>query len=594
MSTAKKGPAAASGLGIPVQLPDVVVLASDLVQAPVIEASATALPIGRVGQKLLSAHDNVFLAVGWYGISCLYATTLNTPLLKQSLGAAVAYLPWLSGRLEGHKDGSVSVVQNNAGVRFISASTSMSLAQLRAALAPQGGCGAPFLDNPIKALFPPNYPLSEQLKAPGPLAMGAVIHLSGGGSLLMTCLHHGMGDFNCLQALAAHWSTAYNTALTMLSPPGKDKVKGGDGSSAGLLGITPAAIAAAMPAALPGAARELQGCVVDGAVLESYAPRPGDAESAVPLEELEQHALMPRVYAWFLPRLIGRMVYHTVIRGGGMQIRRVRVPAERLAALKSQAMAELAAATKKVAAGAAADAALLPLVQGAGVEWVSSNDALLARLLQVLAALPVRAGLAQALSISVDCRPHLNPPLPRNHLGNLAKEVAYFDLDPAHTSLGMLAAAIRAKILQYPARNYAHNMAHCMALHAAGHPPGSLYYDMLMTHDRSRCCLGPEGVVMTTNWEADYEGVWKFGGELPVEAIGAYGFEGSPNTIILMPSPPPSASVSVSSSGPGGAAASEGAGAAGVGQSRAHGTDMIMVLHTKAWQQLDAAGGLRL
>lgn len=93
----------------PWALQGVEILASELVPAapappmtPSKSPSKKAQPplLQPVGPKrLLSAHDNVFLCVGWFACAAVYEQNLHTCLLREALAVATSPMPFLAGRL---------------------------------------------------------------------------------------------------------------------------------------------------------------------------------------------------------------------------------------------------------------------------------------------------------------------------------------------------------------------------------------------------------------------------------------------------------------------------------------------------------------
>lgn len=74
-------------------LKDFVTLSEDCVP------SATCNLTGSLSQDFLSQHDLNLLGVGYFGCMCVYKESINALLLKESLGAALSFMPWLAGRL---------------------------------------------------------------------------------------------------------------------------------------------------------------------------------------------------------------------------------------------------------------------------------------------------------------------------------------------------------------------------------------------------------------------------------------------------------------------------------------------------------------
>ncbi|GIL86619.1 hypothetical protein Vretimale_11498 [Volvox reticuliferus] len=105
------------------------------------------------------------------------------------------------------------VACTNTGARLLVATTSATLAQLTALLCPGPRMGSdPDAVDPIAKYVLPRSAdaiVAQQL----PLSTVMLVHLSGGGSLLVLTAYHGLVDFEGLQTFVARISAAYNAAL---------------------------------------------------------------------------------------------------------------------------------------------------------------------------------------------------------------------------------------------------------------------------------------------------------------------------------------------------------------------------------------------
>jgi hypothetical protein len=216
-----------------------------------------------------------------------------------------------------------------------------------------------------------------------------VTHLAGGGSCLAVAAPHLLGDLDTCKTVLTAWAAAY---------------------SAG------AAAAARPPVLSP----------LGDRLLAAYAAPTLPPGWESPIFERR---------AWtFLPKVLGGALWH-IGGAGGVDSVSYHVPAARLAELKAQA-----------SAGAGAGA-------GARDTWVSTNDALVARLWQVLGSLPPKRRSRARFYLSVNLRRRLAPPLPGDALGNCAWSVPLGDGTEdvgggggGPSELAALAAAVRASI----------------------------------------------------------------------------------------------------------------------------------------------------
>ncbi|PNH11766.1 hypothetical protein TSOC_001365 [Tetrabaena socialis] len=548
------------------------VLADELVPAA---GSSPDHPDGR----FLTDWDRCMATVGQFGGGVLFERTLDTPLLKAALAQALASMPFLVGRLGFLEDGRLDIRCTNAGARFVAASTSSTLQQLRQALA-----AAPYaraLANPWSAYWPPRG-IDAVVQQQWPLVAGFVLHLSGGGTALWLAAHHCVADFESLQTLAAHWSAAYNAALQARQ------------ASAAL---APSAVPAPAPAAVPApegsGPAAAAGSGASGAEVVSYAaflpegrraPAMGAAEVEAlatqgpppppglpPRREMaEATALSGLTLLWWapagslgLPQPQRYVMLHMVWRGGGVEARTAHVSAQRLAQLKAQASAELAQAP---GGGCGVDGGSGPgdasgsraERSSSAVEWVSTNDALVGRLLQVLHALPLRRATPVSCFVSADMRRRLAPPLPASRVGNLVYSVRLEGLRPGGMRLAELAAAVRHSLTHHVVPQFRGCLARARGVIARVAPRGVLF-SFCLEPAKEENIFAPEGPINLTRWDVDF-GLWQFGGAAPLAFLPLA--ELGPCIVTLYPAAP------------------------GKG-----GLEVLLSMHRAAWRQLDAMCG---
>ncbi|PSC70669.1 trichothecene 3-O-acetyltransferase [Micractinium conductrix] len=203
-----------------------------------------------------------------------------------------------------------------------------------------------------------------------------------------------------------------------------------------------------------------------------------------------------------------------------LQALTLHVSAARLAALKEQAMAELAAA------GSTADAAGDGQQGTCAGAWVSSNDALMAWLWKALAALPCRRGAVTPFNLALDMRsrmqlPTAHPTLPRWVYGNLATSAFCPELDAAALPLGQVALALRQTVVS-DAGKFAGDVAYATQ-HAASGGSCSALAILPVLRILEAASAGQVPVLMASQWALDHARDVDFGGQLPLAAAASFG-----------------------------------------------------------------------
>ncbi|KAG2446198.1 hypothetical protein HXX76_000791 [Chlamydomonas incerta] len=350
------------------------------------------------------------------------------------------------------------------------------------------------------------------------------------------------------------------------------------------------------------------------------------------------HAPGPRQLAAALQRV----VHEVAVRGGGKERRLFHVPAARLAELKAQATAELAQERGRAVAaacgGSGAKASSGQQQQQRGrrlsrqqagqerqqlqllrdVRYVSTKDAFVARLLQMLHSVPLRRGTPLVLLQTADmrsrvvadgvpvadaagaapapveagggggggaaARPRQLQPLPVAQLGNVLNTARVDGLRASEQSLGWAAGLLRHSLTRYAPAQYRRKLHEELQLVGA-HGGRGLMYEFVLERRRQYNMTAVEGPVLVSCWEVKY-GLWRFGSQLPL-AFRSLGDSG-PNTAVVVPGPPDAttaggAAADGDSSGNGaGAGGCEAAGAGGGG------LNVALTLHRAVWAQLDA------
>ncbi|KAG2484277.1 hypothetical protein HYH03_016921 [Edaphochlamys debaryana] len=588
MPTASKGP-------LPFAWRDVQLLASELVRpaSNTNDAGAAGSTRGAAAQpqqqpRLLSCWDNAMAYAGQFGGGVVFGETLNTPRLKEALALALDTMPFFAGRLTFLQDGRLDLALNGAGARFVAASTATTLPELQEALRtrpyPRYPCGP----GPWAPMWPP-HDVAALVRDQWPMAAGYVLHLSGGGSALWVAANHVMADFESLQTLAAHWSAAYNhlCRLTANGQPSQSstvkKAPGGGHGPAGTQAPRPVYEELVEPARrgpVPIGADALEGMAA-GEEEQAAAAAAGTPVRRPEVAEAK----------WWSGLALGAYVwYHLFRRGGGVEVRSAAIPAARLAQLKAAATADLAApapgtavragaaprpaaAPAAAAAAASGSAAAGPAAGAAPVAWVSTNDALLGRLMQVLHSLPTRRGTPLAAFFAADMRRRLRPALPPALLGNVFYSARAEGLRPGEQGLGQVAASVRQALGHLEPQFRAALTRTAAALARVG--PCRLVFAFCLERQAQENIFAPEGPLNTTRWDVDFR-LWQFGPSPLLAFLPAANLAAS--VILMHPEPPPpEGSSERGKAGPAGGARAE---------------DLVLhcCMHRVLWAELDETG----
>jgi len=477
----------------------------------------------------------------------LYATSLDDTLLATSLSAALARYPFFAGRVRTSPAGDYEVALTNQGASFSVAFSPCRLGDLipaGAALADGGAAGnaaaaaggsllcpvdlsplyprAPrlllgYLDKDIPLVHAQVSALARRLGLPAvqcccrgrswatqrgtPALQGwgatnsgnrtesagvapQVTHLEGGASCLAVAIPHLLGDLDTCKALVSAWAAAYSACAAGAAP-----------------NTAPAAV------------------LLGHEVLDPYAAAALTPGYASPTFERRSWA--------FIPKLIGGAVWHVACAGGVDSIA-YHVPAARLAELKAQAAPERPAAPPPRSSSATRPA-----------EWISTNDALVARLWQVLASLPPKRAAAARFYLSLNMRTRLAPPLPAETLGNCAWSVPLGDGSEAFPppggdgkgpTLRALASKVRAAIHGVDLALISRDLRWLEEQRGQGRA--------VPTVIRGAANLLPAGgsvVLSNWGWDAGYSSA-AFGGVAPAwhQPFRSAG----PNAVFILPAPP--------------------------------------------------------
>lgn len=367
---------------------------------------------------------------------------------------------------------------SNNGVHFSVASSRLSV---RDAMPPQfgtrphksppssgkegGGGGVSFMYRPVDmtVFFPPNTPdqvFSIVDNKAAPIMYVQYTQMACGGSCLVMAVPHLLADLESIKTLMEEWCREYNNNMM------KNKIRGcgnivdlprkvseaaptggGGGDDNGHIStalMTPMAAAAIKEGtailnkpvinltATTNTKQQVSSKVYyTKEAITPYLPRDGPPSDFLPKFTYER--------TWSdIPKAVCTFVFTTVMTGGVKTVSYYVSP-ERMQQLKSQATAELQSSSSSSSASLSS--------------WVSTNDALVARVWQVVSeTLPEKR--YAPLSLTVDLRKRLEPPMPPNVIGNvLASILAEKTLDDDGTtknasstsqfSLGDMASKLR-------------------------------------------------------------------------------------------------------------------------------------------------------
>lgn len=314
-----------------------------------------------------------------------------------TLSAVLQRYPLFAGRLTVNGDGDYAVALTGAGASLTVATCTSSLQDLlpQGAVVPMEASPAPgpaaglIQLKDLSALRPAAAPYltKEYSNRPGvALFHVQVTSLRGGGSALGLVVPHVVADLRTVRLVVNACATEYTRALgAPESPPPPETTAPAPDVEEGMVSTEISArIQGSLPPKWTSACFERRGWTFFGALLATS-------------------------------------LWHTAASGRPQTVA-YHVPAARLAVLKAEA-------SKTLPPG----------------EWVSTNDALGARLLQALARLPVGATKTRLL-LMVDLRQRVDPPLPPYALGNGSWLCQAADAAAAGDNLGTLALAIRRSV----------------------------------------------------------------------------------------------------------------------------------------------------
>jgi Transferase family len=417
----------------------------------------------------------------------VFSQTLDFALLTTSLANTLTRYPLFSGRLKIDSEGDYSVALNNAGASLtiakcndttlndllpegmLAASDSPSISTLKNSLPPTvtGTPGNSYTPEDMTPFLPktPALILGYRNKDV-PLFQAQITYLKNGGTVLGIAVPHLLADQETCRFVFKAWADAYTaldvrkmggdiqqqqqqntyeveadgrkssktTTTTTITKNIDDSNKENNSEDATdalpiikqltkAITTTTSAITTARPSIIMG-----------GQALESHAT------PALPAG-WKSSRFEKRNWS-YVPSILGRGVGNTAMAGLPVTVA-YYVSATRLGELKAEA-------SKYIAAGNTTTTTTTNTTNNTTTPWISTNDALVARLRQAIAqSLPGKAG-RKDVQLVVDLRKRMKPALPAEAVGNCSWTVAVgSDANATETpSLGALAAEIRAAILE--------------------------------------------------------------------------------------------------------------------------------------------------
>ncbi|MFI6037845.1 acyltransferase [Streptomyces sp. NPDC051315] len=147
------------------------------------------------GRVRLSAYD--LLTGPWYTpLTFFYRKTLDGEALRDSLARTLLRYPLLAGRLERDADGGLSVLCNDAGVRFTEASCPDPMREYGHLLRAQ-----PVIGDVVREVSP-----FGVVGRDTPLLKIRLTQMRGGGSVLGVLISHSLADGGSTLAFLENWS----------------------------------------------------------------------------------------------------------------------------------------------------------------------------------------------------------------------------------------------------------------------------------------------------------------------------------------------------------------------------------------------------
>ena len=362
----------------------------------------------------LGALDHVTAPLMIIQMPFLFKQSLEPDRMVAALAAALHRFPLFAGRLRTDpSNGNCQVVTSShsgeGGASLVIATCESASVE---SLVPSDAITAAITSQkcawytpPDLSSFLPTFPLSMHAYRDRdvPLLHAQLTLFSHcNGCVLKVAVPHLIADQETCRTLLRAWAQEYTHLCTLKS------VK----SAAAAVVIDIEAAAASPTAAVikPPSLSDIRGKPINLMQIK------GESEEKIENAALDGYATPELPLEWvssrfelrtwmFYPKIMCQYLYH-VLAAGGIDTVAYYVPQTRLASLKAEASAYSSAARST---------------------WISSNDALAARICQMLAQIPEKKAGGLQLQLWVNLRKRLAPPLDDEVLGNCSWTVAVVD-----------------------------------------------------------------------------------------------------------------------------------------------------------------------
>lgn len=429
----------------------------------------------------LSSLDQATAAYTVVSMTSMYSHEVDTEALKASLAQLLAFSPMFGGSLVASADGSIQVRLSDKGALFVEAESHNTLKEL---LPLTHGSHIDCLD--VTPFYPKDAPscILGYLGKDTPLFSIKLTKLADGGTCLSMLVPHILCDLGSAKAMLSAWSQVYQLVVTAKKQCG--------------------CVSKASETVFEKISGKVPAPIYGKEALEPYiAPHPPAVSSMFMLRKWST-----------VPRLIFKLL-GAKWRWGSCNAVIFHVPKERLQKLKEEATAHLIKSVQEIDTGATPD-------------WISTNDALVARIWQMLASMPCRKGKNLVSAVAINLRFRLSPPLPDTVIGNTVW-AARFEVPNADTTpLGYLAVSMRQAIRDLSQEEIGQELAWLEANGGKG-----MVLPFMAKGAGDNC--GAAGQVLITTWGLQLDTEQNFGGT-PVLAQPQL-LPQVPNIIFTLPAP---------------------------------------------------------